>query len=322
MDRLEDMIAFVRVAESQSFTAAAERLGLSKSAVSRRMAELEDRLGVRLINRTTRRLGLTEVGQTFYERCQRIIADIEDAECSATRVAAEPRGILRVNAPTSFGIQHLGPALAAFMTRYPRIELVMDLNDRFVDLIEEGYDVALRIGRLRDSSLVARRLAVSRRVLCAAPAYLDQAGRPRQPEDLARHRCLIYTNVASPGHWTLIGPDGTVTQPVTGPMHSNNGDMLRELAIAGHGIATLPSFLVADALTDGRLEMVLPDHPPIEGALHAIFPHGRHLTTKVRVFVDFLARQFGPEPYWDSGLAAAREAAHARARPTVPAGPG
>lgn len=321
MDRLDDMIAFVRVAESESFTAAAERLGLSKSAVSRRMAELEDRLGVRLINRTTRRLGLTEVGQAFYERCQRIIADIEDAECSASRIAAEPRGTLRVNAPTSFGIRHLGPALAAFMTRYPRIEVVMDLNDRFVDLIEDGYDVALRIGQLRDSSLVARRLAASRRVLCAAPEYLDRAGRPRQPADLSHHRCLIYTNTANPDHWTLTGADGPVVQPIAGPMRSNNGNMLCELAIAGHGIAALPSFLVADALAEGRLEVVLPGLPPAEGALHAIFPHGRHLTTKVRVFVDFLALHFGPEPYWDQGLEAARRAALARGRATVPAAP-
>ncbi|MBV5335683.1 LysR family transcriptional regulator, partial [bacterium] len=194
MDKLDDMLAFIKVVDARSFTAAADRLGLSKSVVSRRIAELEDRLGARLLNRTTRRLSPTEVGQAFYERCTRIVSDLDEAERAVGDLHGAPRGRLRLNAPVSFGRLHLAAAIVAFVERHPAIEIDIELNDRYVDLLEDGYDLAVRIGRLRDSSLVARKLAPCRRVMVASPAYLERFGAPQIPEDLARHNCLLYTN--------------------------------------------------------------------------------------------------------------------------------
>ena len=302
MPRLDEMEVFAEVAEAEGFSAAAGRLNLSKSAVSKQVGRLEDRLGVRLLNRTTRRLSLTEAGTSFYAACRRVLDEAAAAEQAVSNLAAAPRGLLKLNAPMSFGFLHLGPAIPAFHARYPQITVDAAMNDRFVDLVEEGYDVAIRIGALRDSSLVARRLAPCRAVLCASPDYLERRGRPARPEDLAGHDCLLYANNANPREWSLQGPRGRQTVAVDGPLIANNGDVLCGAALAGMGIARLPTFIVGHQLRRGRLEVVLPDHPLPEQGIHAVYPHGRNLSPKVRVFVDFLADYLGPEPYWDEGL--------------------
>ena len=302
MDRLDDMVAFLRVVDAHSFTLAAERLGVSKSAVSRRMTELENRLGARLLNRTTRRLSLTEVGQAFYERCTRIVADVEEAERAVADLHAQPRGTLKINAPMSFGMMHIAPAIADFLGRHPGLEIDMDLNDRYIDLIEEGYDVAVRIGKLRDSSLVARKLAPNRRVVVASSAYLKAHGRPLHPDDLTQHNCLIYTNAPLAGQWQfrIDGEDRAVK--VSGCLRVNNGEVLREAAIAGQGITILPTFIIGEQIARGLLEVVLTEFISSDSAVHAVYPHSRHLSPKVRAFVDFLAGRFGPVPYWDASL--------------------
>lgn len=302
MDRLDDMTAFVKVVECKSFTLAADRLGISKSVVSRRMSELENRLGVRLLNRTTRRLGLTEVGQAFYDRCVRILADVEEAEHAASKLHGAPRGTLKVNAPLSFGLQHLTPALTGFLECYPELRIDMDLNDRYVDLIEEGFDLAIRIGRLRDSSLIARRLAPSRQAVVASPAYFARHGRPASPEDLTAHNCLVYTNVPLAEQWQFRIDAEVRSVRVGGTLRVNNGEVLRDAAIAGLGLAILPTFICGADIAAGRLDVALQDCTVSQSAVHAVYPHSRHLSPKVRAFVDFLAARFGPVPYWDEAL--------------------
>lgn len=303
MDRLDDMMTFIKVVDCRSFTMAAERLGLSKSVVSRRMAEMENRLGVRLLNRTTRRLSLTEVGAAFYQRCVRIVGDVEEAEQAAGALHAAPRGRLRINAPLSFGIQHIAPALPRFLERYPELKVEMDLNDRYVDLVDEGYDVAVRIGRLKDSSLVARRLAPNRRVVAGSPAYLDRRGRPARPEDLANHDCLVYTNSPTAEQWQFRIGEEIRSVRVEASLRSNNGEILHAAALAGLGLMVMPTFICGPDLAAGRLEAVLADCTVSESAVHAVYPHNRHLSPKVRAFVDFLGAHFGPAPYWDEALA-------------------
>lgn len=302
MDRLDDLLAFIKVVEARSFTAAAAKLGISKSVVSRRMADLENRLGARLLNRTTRQLSVTEVGQAFYERSVRIVADLEEAERAVADLHAAPRGTLKVSAPMSFGRLHLAPAVAAFLTQQPAIEVELDLNDRYVDLVDEGYDLAIRIGRLKDSTLIARRLAPSRRVVVGSPDYFGRHGKPHAPDDLTAHNCLIYTNTPLAEQWQFR-VDGEVRPiRVSGNLKANNGDMLREAALAGVGITVLPTFLVGDALAKGALECVLCPYTISEAGVHAVYPHNRHLSPKVRAFVDFLAGRFGTAPYWDKAV--------------------
>jgi DNA-binding transcriptional LysR family regulator len=306
LDHLAAMAVFTRVVEERSFTAAARALGLSKSAVSKQVSRLEDRLGVRLLNRTTRRLSLSEAGEAFYERCRRVLAEAEAAEAAVSHLAAAPRGTLRVNAPMSFGLQHVVPALPKFLGRYPEIDVDLALNDRYVDLVEEGYDVGVRIGRLADSSLIARRLARSRRLAVAAPAYLRRRGSPTHPSDLRRHDCLTYAYQAErAGQWRFRGADGAVRVEVGGRLRANNGDALREAVLAGMGIALLPTFIAGDDLRAGRLVELLPGwREESEGEVHAVYPAMRNLSPKVRVFVDFLVDRFGDPPYWDEGLTA------------------
>jgi DNA-binding transcriptional LysR family regulator len=308
VDRLDDMIAFIRVVESRSFTAAAERLGLSKSVVSRRLTELENRLGTRLLNRTTRSLSLTPAGQTFFERARAILADVEEAEQAVAELGRDPRGLLRVNAPMSFGILHLAPAVADFMARFPNVELDLDLTDRFVDLVEEGWDIAVRIGRLRDSSLIARKLAPSRLVTVASPAYLERRGRPERPEELTRHECLLYTTLSNPSVWHFRADGDLRSVRVQGRMRVNNGDTILEAVRAGLGLAVLPTFMLSDDLRSGRLVTVLDAFEATDFAIYAVWPHHRHLSPKVRAFVDFLAERFGPVPSWDAALMAATPA--------------
>ena len=304
LQHLSAMAVFARVVEAGSFSAAARELALSKSAVSKQVARLEDRLGVRLLNRTTRRLSLTEAGAAFYEGCRQMLGEAEAAEAAVSHLAAAPRGTLRVNAPMSFGVLHVAPALPDFLERYPELAVEMALNDRVVDLVEEGFDVGVRIGALHDSSLIARRLAPARRLPCAAPSYVARAGAPEQPEDLREHACLLYSYQATGREWRFRGPEGERRVTVSGRLETNNGDALRAAALSGAGVALLPSFIIGDDLRQGRLRRLLPGWEGSEPtAVHAVYPARTNLSPKVRVFVDFLAERFGPEPYWDEGLA-------------------
>lgn len=300
MEPLSTLSVFVRIAETGSFSAAARNLGISKSSVSKKLAGLEERLDARLINRTTRRLGLTEVGAAFLVRAQRILAELQEAEQAVTQLTAEPRGVLRVNAPMSFGISHVAPAMAEFMAAYPDLSVTMDLNDRRVDLIEEGYDLAVRIADLPDSSLIARKLAPARRVVCASPDYWARHGMPGHPSDLSRHNCLIYTYLPSGNEWRFHGPEGMIPVRVDGPFKANNGDALRAAALAGLGVCFSPTFIVGDELRAGRLVTALDAFEDDTVSVYAVYAHRRHLSAKVRIFVDFLAKRFGPEPYWDA----------------------
>jgi len=302
MDKLTGMAVFSKVAERQSFTAAARDLGLSKSAVSKQVQRLEDRLGVRLLNRTTRRLHLTESGQAFYDRARRVVEEAENAEEAVMRLHDEPRGTLRINAPVVFAVRHLAPCLPEFMNRYPHLALDVAFNDRQVDMIEDGFDVGIRIAELEDSSLIARKLSPCRLAVVATPGYWDRCGRPAHPEDLINHDCLIYEKNQSPGGWPFDGPDGRFRVQVKGRMHGDNGDALLELARAGLGVYLCPTFISGDSIASGHLEQVLEDYEPLGISVYAIWPHNRHLSTKVRTFVDFLIERFGPNPYWDCAL--------------------
>ena len=305
LEHLTAMAVFARVVEEGSFSEAARGLGLSKSAVSKQVGRLEDRLGVRLLNRTTRQLSLTEAGTAFYEGCRQLVHDAEAAEAAVTHLAGAPRGTLRVNAPMSFGQEHVAPALPDFLQRYPELSVEMQLNDRTVDLVEEGYDLAVRIGTLPDSSLIARRLAPVNSVVCAAPDYLERHGRPGHPRELKDHQCLIYTYLSWGREWRFKGPEGELRVPLKGRLEINNGDALLAAARQGFGIVMMPTFLAGDDLRAGRLEPLLTDWCREAGAaVYAVFPASRNLSPKVRVFVDYLAEVFGQQqPYWDRGLA-------------------
>lgn len=300
MDRFAAMEAFARVAEARSFSEAARRLRSSKSVVSRHVSALEAELGARLFHRTTRSLTLTEVGEGYYQKVARILADMDEANRSVSQLQAAPRGRLRVNAPMSFGFLHLAPAIPDFLNRYPEIEVDMTMNDRFVDLVDEGFDVAVRIARLADSSLVARKLAPMRRVVCASPAYLAAHGTPVSPDDLKGHDCLCYSNLTLSEEWRFVAADGRPWPvEVQGRLRTNNGDALRVAALKGLGVINQPSFIVGGDLQSGTLVSVLTEFTPQDSAVHAVYPHSRHLSPKVRAFVDFLADRFGPRPYWD-----------------------
>ena len=258
MDALADIAVFVRVVERGSFTLAADDLELSRAVVSKYLSRLEERLGARLLHRTTRRLSLTEAGAALFEASRGAIERIEEAEAAVAQLQSEPRGRLRVSAPMSFGILHLGPAMAEFARAYPRVTLDVTLDDRFVNLVEEGIDVAIRIGVLTDSSLVARKLSFAKAVACASPGYLEEHGEPEAPEDLASHNCLIYSYLATANVWRFRAPDGReIPVAVNGTFRINNGIVLAEAAAAGHGILVTPSFYVAPMLRDGRLKRIL-----------------------------------------------------------------
>ncbi|MBT6096290.1 MAG: LysR family transcriptional regulator [Rhodospirillaceae bacterium] len=302
MTDLAGIAVFTEVARLGGFTAAAQSLGLSKSTVSKQIARLEDRLDVKLLHRTTRRLSLTEVGQAYFERCRRIIEEAEEAEQAVTHLHAEPRGTLRVNVPMSFGILHVAEVLPAFMAQYPDLSVDLELNDRRVDLVDEGFDMAIRIGKLSDSTLVARRLAPCRIAVVASPDYWTKHGKPAHPEDLKHHRSLIYTLRSRPTEMQFRGPDGLISVNGTGRLRANNGNLLLTAAKAGTGVYICPTFFCGPGLKDGSLEEALIDYPPPETTVYAVWPQSRHLSAKVRAFVDFLVDAFGPEPYWDRGL--------------------
>lgn len=300
MDRFAAAQAFVAVAHARSFSEAARRLRIAKSVASRQVAALEAALGVTLLNRTTRSLSLTEAGRGYYERIERVLADFEDADRSVSESRAAPCGKLKVSAPFSFGFLHLAPALSDFLVRYPSVSMDLAMNDRFVDLVTEGFDLAVRIGTLADSSLIARRLAPARRVVCASPAYLASRGAPQAPDDLKQHECLFNGNLSSGREWRFVGPKGA-PWPVTveGRLNLDNGDALRVAALHGLGLAILPTFIVGADLQSGALATVLTDYVPQDLSINAVYPQSRHLSPTVRAFVDFLAARFGPDPFWD-----------------------
>jgi len=298
-DSLYEMSVFSKVVAAGSLSAAARDMGVSTAVVSRRLAALEARLGVRLVNRTTRRLALTDEGASYHEACARILGEIEDADAAAAAQRVEPQGILKVALPASFGHKHIAPLVPPFAARYPKIQLALSLSDRTVNVIEEGYDLAIRIGELEDSSLAARKLAPNRRVVCASPEYLRTHEAPRTPGDLPRHNCLTTTDLHM--NWEYIGPDGKRgTVRVTGRYACDNWEVLREWALAGLGVALKSTWDVRRQLEDGSLVRLLPGYDfGTDVAIYAIYPHRRHLPAKTRVFIDYLAESFGPDPYWD-----------------------
>jgi len=294
MDRLENARVFVAVVESGGFTAAAERLGLSRAAASKHVQQLEERLGARLLERTTRRVSVTEAGRAFYQQSRRILTDLDDAERAAGELHNEPRGELRVIAPTNFGLAEIGTAITDLLVTYPRLHINLTFNDRVTDPIEGGYDVAISVGRPRgtSSSLIVRKLNTSRRVLCAAPDYLSRRGVPTQPEDLTSHDCLSYSYLEEPDEWHLIGRDGERVVKVSGPIVTSHRQVLRTAAVRGLGIAYGPIVFFHDDMAAGRVVRVLPQFELPEATIYAVYPAGRQLSAKVKVFNDFMARYF------------------------------
>lgn len=300
MEDLNDIVVFVAVVDAGSFTRAAERLKVSRPAVSKQVSRLEESLGVRLLQRTTRRLSLTEAGRIFHAGASRGLEDLAEARAEVSRLQEQPRGVLRINVPMSFGILHIAPLLPEFMREYPELSVELDLNDRKLDVIEEGFDASVRISDLPDSTLVARRLAPCRHAIVAAPAYLEHRGAPEKPMDLQGHEVLSYSLQQSALQWHFLDPDGQPEQvTVSGRLQVNNSLALREALLAGVGLARTPTFLVGEDLREGRLIAVLPDYRSLEVSIYLVYPQRRHLSPKVRAFADFLVSKIKDPPYWD-----------------------
>lgn len=298
MDRMTSMAVFVKCVESGSLSAAARQVGLSQAMVGKHLRGLERSLGVRLLTLTTRRLTLTEAGAAYFQRCVQILADIDEANREAMQLQAVPQGLLRVTAPVDFGEMHLAPALADFLARYPGIVVDVELGDRFSSLIDEGFDLALRIGRLPDSTLVARRLGSSRMVTCASPAYLERHGTPAHPAELAAHRCLYLNAVSTPGVWWYGDGDRELSVQVDGPLRTNSMAMACRAACQGLGIVFGPAFALAPALQAGQLVTILADFDSRPLDIHALYLSKRHVATKLRLLIDFLAERFTAQADW------------------------
>lgn len=298
MDRALEMQVFCTVVDRGSFVGAVEVLGMSKAAVSRHVNALEERLGVRLLQRTTRRLSLTEEGRLFYEQAREVLSLMEEAESAVAFGTGEPAGVLRINVPVSFGILHLAPIWADFLALYPRVELDISLNDRQVDLVEEGFDLAVRIARLESSTLVGRRFASTRMRLCASPGYLQRHDTPAEPADLARHRVVAYSHFSMGNEWTFEGPDGKHQVTTRSVVRCNNGDTCRAIALAGGGILLQPSFMIGEDLRRGDLVELLPAFRSVELGIYAVYPTRKHLAPKVRAMINFLVERFSARD-WD-----------------------
>jgi DNA-binding transcriptional LysR family regulator len=304
LDRLTGLEVFAKVAAVGSLSAAGRAMGMSQTMVTKHIAALEARLGIKLFHRTTRRLSITEAGRNYLEASERILADIEAADAAVTADRVEPRGLLRLNVPVAFGTRQIAPLLSEFAQRHPLVTVELGLNDRLVDLADEGWDLAIRIASLSNSSLIARRIAPCRTVVCAAPSYLAARGKPRSVSSLAEHNCLGYTLsiVTGVDRW-VFGAKGDVIISVSGNLRANNGEALRAAAIAGQGLAYLPTFIVADDLRAGTLVALELDQPTVEfGGIYAVFLPDRHPAAKLRAFIDFIAKRFAPEPPWDRKL--------------------
>jgi len=301
LDRLTGMQVFASVAVLGSLSAAARSLGMSQTMATKHVAALEARLGVKLLHRSTRRLTLTEAGGTYLDAVERILGEVNDADAEAAAGAVEVRGTLRLNASVSFGVREIAPLIPEFLRNHPGMTIDLGLNDRRVDLIEEGWDIAVRIGNMEDSSLIARKLAPCRTIVCASPAYLEEKGTPQTLAELAVHNCLGYTLSRSvgAGRWQF-GGEKKISVPVSGSLNANNGDALVAAAIAGQGIICQPTFLVAREIAAGSLVPIRLDHnpAPLDG-IFAVYPPDRRPPPKVRTFIDFLAASFGPVPHWD-----------------------
>lgn len=291
---------FAAVVEVGSFSGAAERLGVTKSAVSKRVTALEARLGVKLLSRTTRKLSLTEAGQRYFVHVQEALRAIDDAEFAATELQQVPQGTLRISAPMSFGRLHVAPVIPEFLATYPQIKVQMDLSDLSHDIVAGGYDIALKTGELRETSLVARKLAPLNSVLCASPAYIEHYGAPLSPDELTRHNCLLYSYHTTVNEWVFI-KDGDETRiEVSGSYQVNNSEALREAIVQGAGIGRIPTFIAGEDIKAGRLVPVLSDYKMPIKEIYAVFPERRYLPMKVRVFIDFVVDHFGGStPYWD-----------------------
>lgn len=292
MDRFQEMRAFVAVVEGGSFVAGADALDISKAAISRQVAELEARLGVRLLHRTTRRLSLTEEGEVFCARAKDLLGSLDEVESEVAARRGHAVGILKVTAPVSFGLLHLAPLWPGFMAKHPRVRLEVTLADRFVDLVEEGMDLAVRIARLESSSLVSRQLSSTRLVLCASPKYLKKHGRPRHPTDLAKHSVIAYSLLSVGDDWQFTGPGGPVQVRVQPRMRTNSGDTCRAAALGHEGIVLEPSFMVADDVAAGRLVQLLPEWRSLELGIYAVYPSRKFVAPKVRALIDYLAQAF------------------------------
>ncbi|HKU98863.1 MAG TPA: LysR family transcriptional regulator [Vineibacter sp.] len=299
MDKLTSIRAFTKVIQHGGFATAARDMRLSRSAVSKYVIELEQALGVQLLSRTTRTVSPTVNGLAYYERCLAILADLDEADQAVSSAQTAPVGMLRVNAPMSFGTLHLSGCIAAFMAEHPKLQVQLILSDEQVDPVQGGFDVTLRIADLPSSSLVGRKLAPARRAVCASPDYLKQHGTPVRPEDLRHHACLSYGHLATGNQWKLTGADGDHWIAIPWTLCANNAEVLRDAAVAGRGVALLPTFIAGAELQSGRLVSVLTDYAAPELFLYALYPPTRHLSAKVRAFIDFLAARFAGRPYWD-----------------------
>lgn len=296
------MEIFARVVEAKSFSAAAIRLGISKSAVSKRLTHMEKAMGVRLLNRSTRALSLTEIGREFYERCALIVAHAEEAEAVAARLQGKPRGTLKVNVPVSFGVLHIARLVPDLLVAHPELRVEMSMNDRTVNLVEEGYDAAVVIEREPNPALVARRLAPIRYQLCAAPEYFRRHGIPETPRQLVAHNCLVYSRLGIENEWCFERGDDVIRVQVDGNLRLNNENAIRHAALAGLGVAMLPTYIVGADLRRGDLSTALSEYIAAATSLYAVYLPNRQLSPKVRSFVDFLLARFGPAPYWDDAI--------------------
>ncbi|BCX80952.1 hypothetical protein MIT9_P0530 [Methylomarinovum caldicuralii] len=305
MDKLTSMKVFARVAKHGSFAAAAKELGISRAMATKHVMHLENSLGVRLLNRTTRKISLTEAGAAYLERCQQILEDIEETELAVTQLQTEPQGLLRISTPPFFGTFHLAPTIAAYLKQYPKVRVDLVVRGGLVDVVAEGLDLAIRLGEQPDSSLIARRLASSPRVVCGAPEYFKKYGRPRHPQDLREHNCLVNWGFEPHDLWRFTDPDGeAITVKVAGNLQANTADPLRLAAIHGLGLVVLPTYIAGQDLEKKRLEPVLEDYEMAPMDIYAVYPHRRHLSAKVRTFLDFLAERLHPVPYWEKWRAA------------------
>ncbi len=302
MGQLEDMVVFIHVVDAGGISRAADQLGLAKSAVSRRLSDLEKRLGVCLLNRTTRTSSLSEAGRSYYERAIKIVDDVAELNAQTEDANIALEGTINLAAPLSFGMCHLSTAIDSFIKQHPGLTININFSDRQVDLIEEGLDLAFRIASLKDSSLIARKMSPIKHVLCASPDYLKEQGMPKVPDDLKLHQLLHY-NVSSSSTWKLTDKQGKQHLiNFSAHMAANNGDFLKDMAVAGHGIVMSPTFISWKAISMGELVPILSNYQPPQLNAYAVYPQTRYLSQRTRVLIDFLVKRFGDNPYWDQGI--------------------